>query len=75
MQFHDILPGSSIEVVYKDADLTFKGILETCKGIIEASDSNVALFNPTSVHRFDVIDEKIYESKPFGYSVNIFPQA
>jgi alpha-mannosidase len=74
MQFHDILPGSSIEVVYKDADVTFKSILEGCKGIVEASGSNAALFNPTSVHRLDVIDGKVYESKSFSYSVSVFSE-
>lgn len=75
MQFHDILPGSSIEAVYKDADSTFKSVLETCKKIIGTSDSSTALFNSTSVHRFDVVEGKMYESKPFSYAFNIYPKS
>ena len=58
MQFHDILPGSSIAPVYKDSDKTYSEIFKTVDGIVSDYDKKVLnnidtkggilVFNPNS---------------------------
>ncbi|KAJ2706888.1 Glycoside hydrolase, 38 vacuolar alpha mannosidase [Coemansia sp. IMI 203386] len=69
-QFHDVIPGSSIEVVYKDSDKIYADVLESARGMKENAvvalfgDSGMCaaeeatgmlVFNSTSWPRTDVI--------------------
>lgn len=57
-QFHDVLPGSSIEEVYKDSDQQYKKLLSKCDDIIKSnidiisenvqSDGGLLVFNANS---------------------------
>ena len=62
-QFHDILPGSSIDWVYEDAERDLEAVLETARGLTTAAQStlagdgpNLAVFNVNSHARREVVD-------------------
>lgn len=71
-QFHDILPGSSIEQVYKDTDVeyakAFKGYGEICSNAVSAIASAVhgagyLVFNPNAFKASGIVsinDESVY---------------
>ena len=40
-QFHDVIPGSSIELVYKDTNLIYKDILSSCEKLLNAAVSEL----------------------------------
>src|SRR5256714_13124799 len=62
-QFHDILPGSSIDWVYEDAERGLAAVVETAGGIITSAQSavagvgdNLVVFNPNSHARREVVE-------------------
>ena len=62
-QFHDILPGSSIDWVYEDAERELEAVVETAGGIITSAQSavagvgdNLVVFNPNSHARREVVE-------------------
>lgn len=74
-QFHDVLPGSSIEEVYKDSDKQYAKLLEDCAGIINgdidiiskniSSNGGLLVFNAnsTAVSSNAVLNGKTVEVK------------
>jgi alpha-mannosidase len=62
-QFHDVLPGSSIDWVYEDAESELEGVIEAAAGIRSAAQAKVAgdgrqliVFNVNSHPRREVIE-------------------
>jgi|LSQX01.3.fsa_nt_gb alpha-mannosidase len=66
-QFHDIIPGSSIEEVYLESDQQFKQVQDTCGTRLQAAlgdistqikldELSVVVFNSTSFERSDVVE-------------------
>jgi alpha-mannosidase len=62
-QFHDILPGSSIDWVYEDAERDLAGVIEVAHGITSTATSRLAgsgdgviVFNVNSHPRREVVD-------------------
>ena len=66
-QFHDILPGSSINAVYRDAREQYDRIQSTCRDLllkgstawcdlVGDGDQGLACFNPASTNRSGVVD-------------------
>jgi alpha-mannosidase len=62
-QFHDILPGSSIDWVYEEANRDLQTVVDTAGAIAEhavsalaASGDQTAVFNVNSHHRKEVLD-------------------
>ena len=63
LQFHDILPGSSIHKVYEDADKTYDECFEALDGImvsgegalVEAEDNSICIFNDLDFVRKDTV--------------------
>jgi alpha-mannosidase len=62
-QFHDVLPGSSIDWVYEDAESELEGVIEVAGGVIGAALAKVAgdgrqltVFNVNSHPRREVIE-------------------
>jgi alpha-mannosidase len=86
LQFHDILPGSSITPVYRDALETYKGVqkelkileskaLEKMAGMIAPSSlrdtaSPLHVYNPLSWERSDVVTQTLSDV-PEGYSLEV----
>lgn len=78
-QFHDILPGSSIDWVYEDAERDLSEVVQSANAIahrattaISGSGEQVAVFNPNSHHRREVIragDFRMVEAPPCGWAV------
>jgi len=79
-QFHDILPGSSIDWVYEEAERDLEEVIETAGGLTAAAQSriagggsNVAVFNVTSHARHEIVEvdgEPVFvESPPCGWAV------
>jgi alpha-mannosidase len=79
-QFHDILPGSSIDWVYEDAERDLEEVIETAGGLTAAAQSaiagggsNVAVFNVSSHARREVVDVggrlAIVEAPASGWAV------
>src|SRR6185312_3217328 len=62
-QFHDILPGSSITLVYEDAARDFAELERALLELVPAGD---ALVNTTGFARRDVVDAELVESPPYG---------
>src|SRR4051794_4909450 len=62
-QFHDILPGSSIRLVYKDAARDFAELERAIGELIGDGDVPV---NTTSYARRDVVGDEVYEAAPFA---------
>jgi alpha-mannosidase len=62
-QFHDILPGSSIDWVYEDAERDLSAVVQTADGITTAAQARIAgsgdhlvAFNTTSHARLEVLE-------------------
>jgi alpha-mannosidase len=62
-QFHDILPGSSIRLVYEDAARDFA---ELERGIAALIGEGGQLVNTTCFTRRDVVDGALWEAAPFA---------
>jgi alpha-mannosidase len=62
-QFHDILPGSSIRLVYEDAARDFA---ELERGIATLIGAGQTLVNTTPFARRDVVDGELVEAAPFA---------
>jgi alpha-mannosidase len=62
-QFHDILPGSSIRLVYEDAARDFAELERAVDALIGAGSAPV---NTTCFARRDVVDGKVWEAAPFA---------
>jgi alpha-mannosidase len=62
-QFHDILPGSSIRLVYEDAARNFA---ELDRGIAALIGDGEPLVNTTPFARRDVVDGELVETAPFA---------
>ena len=81
-QFHDILPGSSIDWVYEDAERDLEDVIKGASGIVHAatravagSGAQAAIFNTTSHARRAVVsldgkDVRV-EAPPCGWSVHV----
>ncbi|MHB8588515.1 MAG: alpha-mannosidase [Candidatus Dormibacteraceae bacterium] len=81
-QFHDILPGSSIDWVYEEAERDLEDVTARATGISESSMSAIAgsgeqlvVFNTTSHPRREVVNltgeyERV-EAPPCGWSVHV----
>jgi alpha-mannosidase len=81
-QFHDILPGSSIDWVYEDAERDLGQVVKKATGISEAAMSAIAgsgaepvIFNTTSHARRAVVnlggEDVRVEAPPCGWSVHV----
>src|SRR6476646_9588899 len=72
-QFHDILPGSSIGVVYEDAERDHARVAAEAEQIrddaIATLDGEPAPLNLTPFARTDVGDRTLYASPPYGFGV------
>jgi alpha-mannosidase len=62
-QFHDILPGSSIDWVYEDAELELEAVVEVAGGVITSAQATLAgagespvIFNVNSHARREVVE-------------------
>jgi alpha-mannosidase len=80
-QFHDILPGSSIDWVYEEAERDLEEVIETAGGLTAAAQSriagggtNFAVFNVTSHARREVVDAggrlSMVDAPPCGWAVH-----
>jgi alpha-mannosidase len=81
-QFHDILPGSSIDWVYEEAERDLEdvekratGISEAARSVIVGSGEELATFNTTSHPRREVVmldgEYTRIEAPPCGWSVHV----
>ena len=80
-QFHDILPGSSIDWVYEEAERDLSLVVESANAIaqqavatISGSGEKVAVFNPNSHRRREVIDAgglSLVDAPPCGWAVQV----
>jgi alpha-mannosidase len=80
-QFHDILPGSSIDWVYEDAERDLAAVVEVAGGITTGAQSklagsggeNVMVFNVNSHRRTEIVDLgdrlRVVEAPPCGWAV------
>ncbi|MCQ2742929.1 MAG: alpha-mannosidase, partial [Bacilli bacterium] len=80
-QFHDVLPGSSIEKVYKDAKQMLDGVKEKTKPVIEKSIKSISdgvkgvglvVFNPNGFLGTGIVEDNgkkrvVKDIPPFGY--------
>src|SRR5581483_7433629 len=69
-QFHDILPGSSITLVYDDARRDFA---ELERGIAALLGDGDVLVNTTCFARRDVVDGRLVEAAPFAAARAVEP--
>ena len=79
-QFHDILPGSSIDWVYEEAERDLQQVTDAANAITHRATSAIAgdgerlaVFNPNSHARREVIDLdgfRMVEARPCGWTVN-----
>jgi alpha-mannosidase len=69
-QFHDILPGSSITLVYEDAARDFA---ELERGIAALIPDGGRLVNTTCFARRDVVDGQLFEAAPFAAARAVEP--
>jgi alpha-mannosidase len=69
-QFHDILPGSSITLVYDDARRDFA---ELERGIGELIGAGRVPVNTTGFARRDVVDGEAWEAEPFAVATRAEP--
>jgi alpha-mannosidase len=80
-QFHDILPGTSIDWVYEEAERDLEEVIETAGSLAAAAQAklagagaNVAVFNVTSHARREVADIggrlEMVEAPPCGWAVH-----
>ncbi len=79
-QFHDILPGSSIDWVYEDAERDLSAVIDTAEAITSGALSKVAgpgdhlvVFNVNSHPRREVVDQgdrfRVVEAPACGWAV------
>ena len=79
-QFHDILPGSSIDWVYEEAERDLEEVVETAGGLttdaqsqIAGSGANLAVFNVNSHARKEIVDLgdrlRVVEAPSCGWAV------
>ncbi|HEY3587599.1 MAG TPA: glycoside hydrolase family 38 C-terminal domain-containing protein, partial [Myxococcaceae bacterium] len=79
-QFHDILPGSSIDWVYEEAERDLASVIETARGVtrealdaVAGSGEAVVAFNGTSHARREVVDVEgllsVVEAPACGWAV------
>ncbi len=79
-QFHDILPGSSIDWVYEEAERDLTQVVQVAEGLTESAQSriagsgaNLAVFNVNSHARREVVDLgdrlRVVEAPPCGWAV------
>jgi alpha-mannosidase len=79
-QFHDILPGSSIDWVYEEAERDLEEVVETAGGLTTAAQSqiaggggNLAVFNVNSHSRKEIVDLgdrlRVVEAPSCGWAV------
>jgi alpha-mannosidase len=69
-QFHDILPGSSITLVYEDAD---RDLAEVEAGAHALCSDGDALVNTVGVGRREVVDGAVYEAAPYAAARAVEP--
>jgi alpha-mannosidase len=79
-QFHDILPGSSIDWVYEEAERDLSQVTTSANAIahrataaISGEGERLAVFNPNSHRRHEVVDVDgfiLVEAPPCGWTVN-----
>jgi alpha-mannosidase len=69
-QFHDILPGSSIRLVYEDAARDFGELERGIGALIGGGDVPV---NTTCFARQDVVDGVLWEAEPFAVARRVEP--
>ncbi|HEX6788209.1 MAG TPA: glycoside hydrolase family 38 C-terminal domain-containing protein [Gaiellaceae bacterium] len=69
-QFHDILPGSSITLVYDDARRDFA---ELERGIVALIGGGETLVNTTPFARREVVDGALVEAAPFAAARTVEP--
>ncbi|MDQ1395184.1 MAG: alpha-mannosidase [Acidimicrobiaceae bacterium] len=82
LQFHDILPGTSIHWVYEDARRTYAAIRQAAEvaaaegaaALAERADTSAAaqplvVFNSSPFARREVVEERLVELPPLGYTV------
>jgi alpha-mannosidase len=69
-QFHDILPGSSIRLVYEDAARDFAELEHGIAALIGEGDLPV---NTTCFARRDVVGDTMWEAQPFAAAQSVEP--
>jgi alpha-mannosidase len=69
-QFHDILPGSSIRLVYEDAARDFAEIEAGARALLPAGRTPV---NTTGFRRREVVDGVFVEAPPYGFGTVVEP--
>lgn len=67
-QFHDILPGSSIRLVYEDAARDFAELERGIEALLPPGPYPV---NTTAFSRRDVVDGQMWEAEPFATAVEV----
>jgi alpha-mannosidase len=79
-QFHDILPGSSIDWVYEEAERDLQNVIDVAGGTtmraqakLAGSGENLVVFNPNSHTRHEVVDVderlRVVEAPACGWAV------
>jgi alpha-mannosidase len=69
-QFHDILPGSSIQLVYEDAERDLAAVEAGANALAGAGET---LVNTVGCARRDVVGDALYEAAPFGMARVVEP--
>jgi alpha-mannosidase len=69
-QFHDILPGSSIRLVYEDAERDLAAVEAGANALAGAGET---LVNTVGFARRDVVGDALYEAAPFGMARVVEP--
>ena len=67
-QFHDILPGSSIRLVYEDAARDFAELERGIDALLPPGPHPV---NTTAFQRHEVVDGQMWEAEPFATAVQV----
>jgi alpha-mannosidase len=62
-QFHDILPGSSITLVYEDAERDLADVIAGANALWEQGETPV---NTIGVPRREIVDGRVVEAPPYG---------
>jgi alpha-mannosidase len=70
-QFHDILPGSSIGLVYEDARRDFDEVAAGAEALCGTGD---ALVNTTPFPRREVVDGRVWEALPYAVAREAEPR-
>jgi alpha-mannosidase len=69
-QFHDILPGSSIRLVYEDAERDFAALDAGIGALVREGDTPV---NTVGFARRDVVGNRVLEAAPFAVAREVEP--